>query len=45
MAQAKDGEGSRADVNLSLPASATVQSPATYQAKLTGTLSFDTANV
>ncbi len=51
VAQAKDGEGSGADVfawnpadiNLSLPASATVQSPATYQAKLTWTLSADAA--
>lgn len=45
MAQAKDGEGSGADVNLSSPAITTVQSPTTYQAKLTGTLFLDAANV
>ncbi|WP_208422856.1 hypothetical protein [Latilactobacillus fragifolii] len=53
MAQGKDGEDSGAevfawhpaDVNLSLLAITTVQSPTTYQAKLTGTLSLDVANV
>ncbi|CAM2932242.1 WxL domain-containing protein [Latilactobacillus sakei] len=52
VATAKDGEGSGAnvfgwkpsDVTLALPASATVTSPAKYQAQLTWTLSSDAAN-